>query len=361
MIRQECAISKFCAAGKKALVFASLILHAIIGWGQDIHFSQYFNCPYNLNPGLTGQFNGSFRFAGNQRTQWRSVTVPYSTFGIGADAVDPEIPDGFLNSKDGKTLETNFNIGISFFHDKAGDSQLTSNQINLMIGKDIPVGNDGLSVISGAIMIGYTGMNIDYGALQYDNQWNGYIFDPGISNNEVFARNSRGYANLGAGVVYRKTSSRSKEIIGGLSVYNINNPRQSFFNDGFVKLDKRWNMHGSYRFPITEEWLAEPMLMSSMQGTYNETNFGGIGYFITDNRAFAWKAVYAGVLGRARDAGYVVAGMHYNEWNVGLSYDINTSNLKPASNGRGGFEIAVIYIVPPKVKPRHIKFCPDYM
>jgi type IX secretion system PorP/SprF family membrane protein len=329
--------------------------------GQDIHFSQFFNCPYNLNPGLTGQFNGAYRFVGNQRTQWRSVTVPYSTFGLGADAGKLELPDGILNKKDGIEYATDLNIGISFFHDKTGDSQLTSNQINLLIGKDIPVGNDNHSVVSGALAIGYTGMNIDYNALQYDNQWNGFVYDPGISSDEIFARDSRGYMNLNAGLIYRKSKSREEEFIGGIAVYNINQPRQSFFNDGYVKLDTRLNLHGSYRFEVNRDWLVEPMLMASFQGTYNALNFGGLAYYITDKRSYAWKAIYAGVLGRASDAGYVVAGMHYNEWNVGLSYDINTSNLKPASNGRGGFEIAVIYIIPPAPKPRKIKVCPDFM
>jgi hypothetical protein len=31
---------------------------------------------------------------------------------------------------------------------------------------------------------------------------------------------------------------------------------------------------------------------------------------------------------------------------VGVSYDYNTSNLKTASNGNGGFEISLIYTAP---------------
>ena len=48
--------------------------------------------------------------------------------------------------------------------------------------------------------------------------------------------------------------------------------------------------------------------------------------------------------------------------NVGVSYDINTSKLTAATNGRGGFEISVIYIfkkiVPFVAKSR---VCPIYM
>lgn len=62
-----------------------------LAWGglavlaQDIHFSQFFNTPYAQNPANIGQFDGDYRMGAVYRQQWRSVTIPYSTFGMGAD------------------------------------------------------------------------------------------------------------------------------------------------------------------------------------------------------------------------------------------------------------------------------------
>ena len=71
---------------------------------------------------------------------------------------------------------------------------------------------------------------------------------------------------------------------------------------------------------------------------------------------------FGGLYYRTRDAGYIVAGMDYDNWRVGLSYDLNISDLRPASNGRGGLEISVVYIMrkiqPPALK---YKYCPDYL
>ena len=53
---------------------------------QDIHFSQFFNAPYAQSPANIGQFDGDYRAGAIYRQQWRSVTTPYSTFGIGGDA-----------------------------------------------------------------------------------------------------------------------------------------------------------------------------------------------------------------------------------------------------------------------------------
>lgn len=335
-----------------------LIFYQGILLAQDIHFSQFYQSPFNLNPALVGQFDGAYRFVGNQRTQWRSVTTPYSTFGLSADAAHLELPDGLLNKKDGLPFKTRWNVGLSFYNDKAGDSNLKTSIIQLALGHDM---TEGKSRISIAGMIGYHSMRIDYSALKYDNQWNGFVYDPGISSGENYPRDSRGYLNTAFGINIMKTWSKKKELSGGISCINISRPQQSFFNDGFVKLDTRFNAHGGYKFPIKNNWLIEPMLLAMAQGTYREVNFGGRGHYILNDQSWMWRAVYFGVFGRARDAGYVVAGIQYDAWDVGISYDINTSNLKPASNGRGGFEISAVYIIPKKPFLLPAKSCPDYL
>lgn len=338
--------------------FIGLFLFQLIAQAQDIHFSQFYNSPFNLNPGLVGQFDGAYRFIGNQRTQWRSITTPYSTLGLSADARHLRLTDGLLNSKDGKPLQTDWNVGLSFFTDKAGDSKLKTNMIHLILGKEIQVGNGDFSP---AIMLGYTGMHIDYSALSYDNQWTGLVYDPSINPGEQYARSSRGYFNLNLGGAYRLKLSRHEKLVAGCSLFNLTNPKQSFFDDGYVKLDPRFNLHGQYQFPIANQWDLEPMMLFASQGSYKEFNFGGLAHFTPEERPWAQRSLYFGVLGRAKDAGYVVGGIKYDEWEAGISYDINTSNLKPASSGKGGFEFSVIYIIPPPPVPVPVRICPDWI
>ena len=40
---------------------------------QDIHFSQFYMSPLNLNPAMTGVMNGNIRLTGNYWNQWASV------------------------------------------------------------------------------------------------------------------------------------------------------------------------------------------------------------------------------------------------------------------------------------------------
>src|SRR3546814_4911020 len=74
-------------------------------FAQDPHLSQYYSSPLFLNPALTGMFNGEFRTSGNQKTQWGSITNPYSTSVASFDAL----------------LDNKLGVGGYVLHQSAGD------------------------------------------------------------------------------------------------------------------------------------------------------------------------------------------------------------------------------------------------
>jgi hypothetical protein len=70
--------------------------------------------------------------------------------------------------------------------------------------------------------------------------------------------------------------------------------------------------------------------------------------------------VYLGSWYRLNDALIPYMGLEFGEWQIGASYDVNTSSLKAASNSRGGVEISLIYIKKP-VDPNAKKLnCPKF-
>jgi hypothetical protein len=60
---------------------------------------------------------------------------------------------------------------------------------------------------------------------------------------------------------------------------------------------------------------------------------------------------------RSKDAAVLMGGLRLGKFTYRLSYDINTSTLRPATNGRGGLELSVTFINN-KVDPNPIKTCP---
>jgi type IX secretion system PorP/SprF family membrane protein len=328
---------------------------------QDIHFSQFPQSPLLLNPALTGHFDGSYRLLLNQRTQWRSVTAPYSTFAIAADANNLPFPDGLFNSEDGNTSEWPFHAGLSIYTDKAGDSQMQTTGINLLIADDFKLPfNDKLTIRAGA-MVGYTFMKIDYSKLNYDSQWNGTAYDPSLNSGEAFPRASRGYFNLNGGILFDYTITKEQSFSIGLSAFNLSQPSQRFFDEGYAKLDTRFNLHASYEHSIGTNLKIEPLLLAMKQGTYTELNAGGLVHFTLSESACKKNSFYGGGTLRNKDAACIMAGLQLGLWNGCISYDVNISSLQPASNRRGGLEFSLIKTFYDFPKRRDAKWCPDYM
>lgn len=147
----------------------------------------------------------------------------------------------------------------------------------------------------------------------------------------------------------------------GIAFSHINKPKQSFYDVNSVNLDQKFTVHGGCEWKFSKDFTLYPSLVYFQQGRLRETNLGALLKVLTNNASF--HAVYVGGWLRFKDAGIFEIRADYNNWNLGISYDINYSDLRVASNGRGGLELSVIYILK-KYKPfksSGYKKCPVYM
>lgn len=323
-------------------------------WGtslhaQDIHFSQFAVAPMVYNPALAGVFDGDYRFIGNQRTQWRSVTVPYTTIGGSADWSNAFNRDGIGSA-------------FSLYQDRAGDSRLNTIALNLAGSLRIAQSADSAHTFTAGVQFGFVHRKIDYTDLRYDNQWNGVQYNPGLDPGEGFARDARMHAHLALGVGWQYRRDRRNEYQAGMALHNANRPQQSFFDDPSIKLDMRFSLSAWGTRELNADWDAVGGLLLSRQGTYTEfIPVAGARYIIMNERGL-FRTMFAHVAYRTRDAGFFTLGMDYDQWRGAVSYDFNTSSLRPASNGRGGLEVSLVYIFTkfrPPVDRRVL--CPDYL
>lgn len=330
---------------RNSLVLFCLLLSCQV-LAQDIHFSQFQQMPLHYSPAQTGMFDGDVRFAGIQRTQWKSVTTPFVTFGAAVDFKNPfELKD--------------WNAGLFIMQDRAGDSQFNTFQINLSLSREFHL-SDTETLAAGA-QIGFTQKRIDIDALRFDNQWNGFQYDPSLDPKEILSQEGISFLQLNLGAAYQKQLAGRNDFTGAIGIYQWSTPDVGFYNEE-SSLDARFSFSTSATIEINDEWDARPAMMLGLQGKFREFLIGGDVRRILMQEKGLWRAVYGGVYFRTRDAGYILAGMEYDQWNVGLSYDINYSDLDPASNGRGGLEFSIVYILkkfrPPTVAKRN---CPDYL
>src|SRR5215211_3994607 len=98
----------------RILLLACSLQLTASSFSQDIHFSQFFEAPLYRNPALAGIVNADVRVQTVYRSQWNSIANAYKTTSLNAEYKLPVAGDDYLT------------IGMQFFHDKAGTTNLTS-------------------------------------------------------------------------------------------------------------------------------------------------------------------------------------------------------------------------------------------
>lgn len=312
--------------------------------GQDIHFSQFFNSPLNLNPALAGNFIGDIRVVANQRTQWSSVTTPYATYSLATDAKH--------------LYKTPFNAGVSIYHDKAGDSDFSTLQIALSLGYTKYIG-DSSHTVSVGVQPAFVQRSINFTDLRFDNQFDGNAFNNTLGNGETFQNNGSTYFNLHSGIYWNYNIAQRKTVNAGFAIHNITQPEQTFFSES-IPLKQRYTFHVGSIFKVHNKVDILPRFMFASQHKFQEVIIGGSAKYHLNNGDY--KNVYAGLYYRNSDATYITLGLDYRNFHAKVSYDVNVSSLDVASNNRGGFEFALIYIFE-RFRPviKRYKACPNYL
>lgn len=327
------------------LLFVSAL--CFVARSQDIHWSQFNDNPVFQNPGNVGHFNGDLRFVGNYRDQWRSVTVPFSTISFSVDG------NLYNNKKVG--------YGLLFFHDVVGDGQFRTIELQGNVSYLIKIGSDSTHTVRPGVNIGLNHRQFNADQFYFDSQFDGIQFNPALPTNETFVSDRRSNLSVGLGAIYQYYKDERFNFTGGFGVFNLNRPNQGFFGTT-VERDIRVNFYAKGIYKLNYDWDLVPGIQFNIQGAYNELLIGSSAKYTLVNRLGEYRALYGGLFYRNRDAAYLSAGMDYQSWFFGLSYDINFSKLVPASNARGGFEVAIRYILH-RFKPKKIvhRICPDYI
>ena len=330
--------------------FTCSILH-LTSFAQDIHLSQFNASPQNLNPSQTGLFDGDWRFVGNLRSQWAAVPVPYQTFSL---STDTRLKTSFMNGAPA--------LGLIVNTDKAGDSKLSTTQVFVSAAYIKKLNTDSTQFVSIGVQPGFTSKSFNINALTFDNQYNGDSYNASLGSGENFSKTRITYFDVGGGLTYLWKKTQRMQASMGVSALHLNMPKQSFFGDNSIRLDVKTTISGMVEYPVTEKIDVLPSFQYQKQGTFNETVLGLFGKYNLQPVNGITTAFSMGGFYRLKDAFIIVANMDYQNFNVGVSYDINTSMLSVATNNRGGFEISVIYIfkkeIPFIAKKR---VCPIYM
>ena len=317
---------------KKNLLTAVFFVTAfsISSIAQDVHFSQFFETPLLRNPSLAGIFSGDVRVQAVYRSQWQSVTVPFITQSVNAEY---KMPVG--NSNDFVTT------GMQILHDQAGTTALTTTNVYPALNYHKALSADRSTYLSLGFMGGYVQRSIDRSKITTDN-----TYTHG-SDGEDLANTRYGYFDASTGMSFNSTLGTDGQTtyFVGLAYHHFNKPKSSFYDDYSIPVSPKWVASGGIKFPVDETSYLTLDADYSKQASSTEI-IGGLMYsrkIGTDYDNPLYTIHFGGYL-RYGDAFIPVVKLDYHPFSVALSYDMNISDLKTASQGSGGFEMSITYI-----------------
>ena len=338
------------------LGLAALIFTAPAAFAQDIHFTQFDMQPLVVNPAFTGMFFGKVRANAIYRNQWKSVTVPYVTYGASVDLPIKTEDNGYLAA------------GLQMFKDQAGDGNLSnftglaSISYHKLFGE---VSNDDYKGSDLAIGLqgGYAQKSIDLSKLYFGDEFVNGSFVPGTTQEyKLGLGNSVNYYVVNAGLCFSSATSSRFSYIVGLAANNINQPNDAILKkkNSDVGLAMRYTGELGFIMKVGDKLSLQPAVFYQTQASASELIFGNEFHLALTNEygdINFTPAVFVGGWMRNGDAAMITAGVEFSNIRVGLGYDINTSSLNNATNGNGGFEIALKYISPYSIARRRTIPC----
>jgi type IX secretion system PorP/SprF family membrane protein len=289
-----------------------------------------------LNPAYTGKFNGTYRFSGNFKKQWPTVNNAFTT---STAAIDFSILDKNLPDND------TWGVGLMAVNDQSGNKILNNSFYTLSTAYTKTLDEDGMHQLAIGFQGTYASKRLDLRRADFEDELTALGFTGMTTEaftNSPFPIN---YLDINTGFMYSLSTNGDNSFYIGGSVYHVNRPSESF-NGGNYLLNTRTTLHGGSYFPLGQYAFFHASIMHQVQGVAKETIAGAAFSYTMGGSAENPFELYAGAWYRFGDALIPYMGIEVNHFRIGVSYDINTSTLKPASFSRGGTELSIIYINP---------------
>ena len=327
---------------KTLIVTVFAIMSAGVSPAQDPQFSQYYASGLFLNPSLVGSEN-NLTFKSNYRNQWRTVTLPYVSSQV--SIIYPWLKG---NEVGGKHIG---GIGVSFYNDKAGDGMLKTLGVAFSGAYTLHLGTGTSDVLVFGLQGGFIQKQLDYTNLEWGEQFNRYLgFDPTLSPNENNVMASTFNEDISTGLIWYHNSARNYEIktwsgFFGLSAYHLTRPDESMLTNNISRLPILYKMHAGIEIHVAKHFNISPNVLAMMQQGNQQINFGGyLDYNLyertTSNLTMNMELI-AGLWYRLGDAFIFLAGIQNDYYTLGFSFDMNTSQLRRETGGRGAYEVSL--------------------
>lgn len=320
----------------KVLLLVITLLQTFFCFSQEIHFSQFYANPLTINPAQTAWYDGNVRFHCMYRTQWKAIdSKPFQTISFSAE-------------KQFHLYDHTYGFGILALRDESGYVGLIQNKLLLSGAFAAHVNGHELS---GGIQLGLIYKTTNTSKYTYDSQYElggEQVFNPNLYSGEIEGKQFF-HPAINAGIEWKKQLTRIYTAEVGMSIFNINTPNESFYGTEIEDSEQplRFAFQIAGEIQVNQNWKIKPNILFMRQEKATD-------FLIGTNAQYQIQkdfSVYGGTLFRYGfsknyDASVWIVGTRIKRFDIGLSYDINVSALRTATNCRGALEVSLTYLSP---------------
>lgn len=289
---------------------------------QQTQFTQYMFNKTEFNPAATGSSKAICAFVG-ARLQW---------LGLKDDSSKVINPRSYLFNIEMPIYSIRSGIGVSVNYGQLGFENNFDIKLNYAYHQPIKENH----ILSIGFSFELMNKTIDYSQFfTFDNG------DPLLNN---VGEESGMFTDFGLGVYYQFKD----KFYTGLSVSQLTGA-SSKIGEVTYDLVPHYYFTAGYNFTLKEDKKSNFVLVTGLlaKTTITTTQIELHALLRYNNR------YWGGLMYRMDDAVGVIAGMSFNEFSFGLSYDITTSSMaQTGSKGSPEFFIKYCYPINPKIKKR---------
>ncbi|WP_121353419.1 PorP/SprF family type IX secretion system membrane protein [Flavisolibacter nicotianae] len=318
------------ATGLRLLALICCVQLSAACFSQDIHFSQFFEAPLLRNPSLAGIFSGDIRVQMVYRDQWNSVTTAYKTASVNGEY---KMPVG-----KGNDFVT---AGLQLLQDRAGAVSWVTTHVLPALNYHKSLSEERTKYLSVGFMGGWVQNRFDRSRMTTNTMYDGN------GDGETFLQPKYSYWDASAGMSYNAQLNANPEnnFYVGVAYHHFNKPKNSVYKDPSVELSPKADISAGIRFAVADASYITIQANQSFQGGYKESIVGALyGVKLGDDLDNPKYTLHGGAFFRVNDALIPVLKMDYNPFSFSVSYDVNISQLRSSSYGRGGFELGLSYV-----------------
>jgi type IX secretion system PorP/SprF family membrane protein len=339
----------------KHLLFLLVLLCSTKSYAQyEYIFTNYFMAPTQLNPAMTGAYEGTYRVGGLRRNQWPVASPTYGTTSLFVDA--PLLMVGKRHW---------IGAGFSFFNDVA-KVDIPGQTLNLK--QSVPA----LSVAfhyaidkkyKNVLTIGIKGGSSNYSASLPDIQLTYSEISKGAVNKDWRPNElSTTFMDLSAGVMLKSKIDKKSDIVTGFSLGHLNTPDYSLRGSTTADLPLALTAHFEYNRQLNKKLSISPNFLYRQIAGSRDISLQGVAGYKLDPVKRNDLTLKGGVGFRTLGQNHLVdilLGADFKNYKFMMAYDIPNARI----GGVGGtLELALHYTgriyKPVATKDNH--FCPKY-